>query len=186
MENKDYMIFSNRIWNSLSESAFRKYRCRETLYSARISTGVFGFTDCSAGNRGPKNKDEILLAEGEEGLKEIIDLGFIPCPSCNPLLTKEYFLDQIEFKIKERYRLEDVRDFSDKKKVPFDARRLNWQRITEMTQGVPGRIYVPQGLSLDEMNNFADNFWINTGFRVPPIGYYDSNSPNKFTEYKIK
>jgi hypothetical protein len=185
MENKDYVIFSNRRWDSLSDSSFRRYSCRETLYSGRISTGVFGFTDCSSGNRGPKNKNEVLLAEGDEGLRELIDFGFIPCPTCHPLLAKAHFLDGIEFKIKEKYGFEDVRDFLDKKKLPFDARRLNWQKITELTNEVPGRIYVPQGLSLEEMNNFADKFWIETGFRVPPIGYYDANSPTRFTEYKI-
>lgn len=186
MENKNYRIFSNRTWESLSESPFRNYDCRYTLWSARISTGVFGMTNCSAGNRGPKGKKEVLLAEGNEGLLELIDLGFIPCSVCHPEEKGEGFFDIIEDKVKSMYGLRLSEDFCDKKILPFDARRLNWERITALTDGVPSRIYVPKGLPLDEMNNFADKFWIDTGFRVPPIGYYDSNSPSRFTEYKIQ
>ena len=186
MINKDYVIFSNRRWESLSDSSFRRYSCRETVWSGRISTGVFGMTNCPAGNRGPKNKHEVLLAEGNEGLLELVDLGFIPCSVCHPEEKEEGFLDFIEDKVEAKYRIKHAIDFCDKKVLPFDARRLNWPKITSMTNGAAGRIYLPRGLDQKAINHFGDDFMVETGFELPKMGFYDSNSPTRFTEYKVE
>lgn len=190
MENKDYQIFSAGNWGPLSYTHSRKELFRDTRWSARISTGVFGMTNCSPGNKGPKGKKEVLLADGSEGLLELIDLGFIPCSVCHPEEKEEGFFDIIEDKVKSMYGLRLSEDFCDKQKLPFDARRLDWERIANIAWGLPGRIYVPEKLSATEIQEFAaclknvQSSSLNSS--IPPIGFYDRNSPTRFTEYKLE
>ncbi len=54
------------------------------VWSARLSTGVFGLTSCGSGNKGPKAYNEVLLSVGNSGLSKLVELGFIPCPTCHP------------------------------------------------------------------------------------------------------
>ena len=153
------------------------------IWSARISTGLFGKTDCSAGNRGPKNDKEVILAIGDEGLEKLIDLGFITCPVCKPEET-EAFWETIEPTVKDTYGLTTLEDFTDKDLLTYDSRRLDWESILAVTGDAPGRIYLPEGLEEKELKRFKDEFQ-KIGVTLPPVGYYDAEAETRFTEYDI-
>lgn len=56
------------------------------VWTARLSTGIFGLHDCKSGNSiyAPKGENEVLVLVGQDGLEYAIDSGFIPCPTCHP------------------------------------------------------------------------------------------------------
>lgn len=153
------------------------------FWSARLSTGLFGLTSCEAGNRGPKKYNEVILASGDEGLNKFVDLGFIPCPSCKPEKVNGFW-DKIQNTVNSKYGISTLEEFVDKKVLVFDARRVNWEELLPIVGKTPNRLYVPNNLSKSDLFNLNRRF-VNAGFMLPPTGYYDSNAPNRFTEYKI-
>ncbi|MFH1589302.1 MAG: hypothetical protein ABIB43_01925 [archaeon] len=54
------------------------------IWSGRLSSGIIGLTNCVAGNRGPKEQNEVLLGVGIQGLDKLVDIGFVPCVVCHP------------------------------------------------------------------------------------------------------
>jgi hypothetical protein len=161
----------------------------QILWSGRIATGLFGLTNCASGKRGPRSRKEVLIAPGIKGLEQLFYLGFIPCPVCTEHYKNE-ILEELEEDIADKYKLDKIADFFDKTKLPFDARRLAWEHIVHISGGLPSRIYVPANLQLGEVYKFADRLKKinssspNTAF--PSIGFYDTNSPTRFTEYILK
>lgn len=85
-EKKTYFTWYYGMWMSFP-ARFILDCLDDIVYSARISTGLFGRTDCVAGNRGPKDSKEVILAAGETGLVKLIELGFIPCDVCKPAFS---------------------------------------------------------------------------------------------------
>jgi hypothetical protein len=92
--------------------------------------------------------------------------------------------------VKYKYGFDNVKDFYDRTKLQFDARRLNWEIIANITGGLPSRIYVPENLKEEEVKKFAEVLKSVQGSSlnssIPPIGFYDRTSPTRFTEYELK
>lgn len=153
------------------------------LWSARISTGLMGLTNCEAGNRGPKDYNEVLLAQGNHGLRKLVSLGFITCPVCRPDKV-DRFWDIVKDPVKEKYGIESLEDFINKENLPFDSRRLDWKEILSVTGKPPGRIYLPKGLEENELADFKKRFDA-LGISLPPVGYYNPDVPERFTEYAV-
>ena len=155
----------------------------QRLWSARLSTGVFGLPTCNAGNRGPKESNEVLLSLGNEGLNQFVDLGFISCSVCHPEQTPNFW-ETVKDKVTREYGLSSLDAFLDKNILPFDARRVTWETVLPITRKVPGRIYLPKDLSEQEVRQFQERF-TRIGFTLPPVGYYNPSVPQRFTEYQI-
>jgi len=151
------------------------------IWSARLSTGLFGLTSCRSGNRGPKNYKEVILGVNDYGLRRIVELGFIPCPVCKPE-TIEGFWEKIDDIVIEKYGISTLEKFLDKDVLGFDARRVKWEDILPVIGDTPNRIYLPRDLSIDELLEFRKRFE-NIGFELPVVGYYDPSSPKRFREY---
>lgn len=153
------------------------------VWSARLSTGIFGKLDCPSGNKTyvPKGANEVILGVGDEGLAALIDLGFIPCPKCHPE-NVEGFWEKATPAINKKYpHLRRPEDFVDKKIVGYDARNISWKRILPYLSMMPNRVYLPPNLSEEELQEFKGK--INKmGFSLPSVGYYTDT----FIEYKIK
>jgi hypothetical protein len=160
---------------------------RPQVWSARLASGLFGLIDCPAGNSkyAPKGENEVLLAVGDTGLRQLIDFGFLPCPSCHPEET-ENFWEKIKQIIECNYpELTDAKQILDRNLVPFDARRVEWEIIAPHLSKMPNRLYILPGLGDGEVEKFKQR--INSlGFMLPPTGFYDHNAPTRFTEYIIK
>lgn len=188
MINKNfYYVFFENNYHKLSLRELVKYKNQQEIppkiWSARISTGLLGLTSCKAGNRGPKDYDEVLLAVGDEGLKKLINLGFITCPVCHPENTKDFW-ETIRKDVKDKYAIDSLDDFVNKEVLPFDARRVDWEEIMPVIKKTPNRIYLPKGLSDNELLSFKIRF-DDLGMKLSPIGYYNPDVPGRFTEYKL-
>ena len=157
------------------------------VWSARLSSGLFGLIDCPAGNspHAPKGENEVILALGDAGLEHLIDLGLLPCPTCHPE-EREGFWGKARAVIESGYpELSDAKQILDRNLIPFDAIRLDWEKITPYLTAMPNRLYVPLNLSEDELLEFKER--INRlGFSLPPVGFYDRGAATRFTEYLIK
>jgi hypothetical protein len=134
------------------------------IWSARLSSGLFGLTDCPAGNssHAPKGGNEVMLALGDEGLEHLIDLGFLPCPTCrpeSPLIKRNL--------------------------IPLDTMRLDWEKLAPYLTKMPNRIYTQPNLSEEVIYEFKERIK-SLGLELPPIGFYDRTSATRFTEYSIK
>jgi len=58
-----YHVYKDGDYQEMTVEELFTYE-EQGIWSARISTGLLGKTDCSAGNRGPKNDKEVILAIG--------------------------------------------------------------------------------------------------------------------------
>lgn len=186
MDSTEYVVYYDRNFQRMKLKELVSYS-RDTfplsqIWSARLSTGIFGFPHCSAGNRGPKGSKEIILSLGNQGLDDLAKLGFVSCSVCHPEEVPGFW-DAIKLHALGRHSLENLEDYLDRKKLPFDARRINWEIILPQT-GVPNRIYLPQGLSQEALLKFQKRF-NGVGFTLPLLGYYDPKGAARFTEYKI-
>ncbi|PIN68860.1 hypothetical protein COV93_07790 [Candidatus Woesearchaeota archaeon CG11_big_fil_rev_8_21_14_0_20_43_8] len=165
-------------------AVYKKENPEDKLWSARLSTGLFGHTFCPAGNRGPKKIDEVLLAAGNNGLDRLILYGFIPCPVCKPETT-EGFWDKSKNMIKQIYRnINSPEEFADKSILPFDALWIDWENIIPHIGSFPSRLYIPQGLDKKSLKA-AKKRLKKINKQIPALGYYDANAPGRFNEYKI-
>jgi len=186
-EKNPYCIFMNNAYYDLSLKDLvlrrQKQKTRPVIWSARISSGLVGLTSCKAGNRGPKGYNEVLLAVGDKGLQKLIELGFITCPTCKPE-NKPGFWNAVESVVNRKHGMNSLEDFVDKTKLPFDARRVNWEELLPVIGEVPGRLYLPKDLQQDELLGFRKRF-NRTGFDLPTTGYYDASAPGRFREYII-
>ena len=170
--------------NTLPISEYSNEEPYEDMWSARLSTGAFGLTSCPAGNRGPKEYNEVILAKGDKGLKKLVGLGFITCPVCNPEETEDFF-ETVGEKIQEKYGFSDVEDFANKDILPLDARRVNWEELLPVIGKTPGRLYLPNDLNEDDLTHLHKRF-NNIGYALPKeIGCYDKDSPGHFREYPL-
>ncbi len=157
------------------------------IWSARLSSGLLGLTNCRSGNRGPKSYNEVLLAVGDDGLNKLVDLGFITCPVCLPERIDGFWEaveDTVMHKYGIKYGINSLDDYTNREILPFDARRVDWKEILPITGNTPNRLYVPKGLSENEVAEFQRRF-IGIGFVLPPTGYYDPDAPGRFTEYQL-
>lgn len=175
-EKKTYFTWYYGMWMSFP-ARFILDGLDDIVYSARISTGLFGRTDCVAGNRGSKDSKEVILAAGETGLVKLIELGFIPCDVCKPAFS----WGGVEETVEALYGITSEADFRNKEILGYDARRLDWKAVISIIGGLPGRIYLPKGLKKREVKKFAKRLKPHT----TTLGYYDHDSPNRFTEYKV-
>ncbi len=178
-EQGSYYTFHQGLFELLSLREIGKLKDEKTngpIWSARLSSGLLGLTNCPAGKRGPKNLNEVILAQGHEGLAYLIWLGFTPCPACRPE-KEEQFWPSAHGPIELKYHLDDEHDFL---RLDFDARRLLWEEIPV----TPNRLYVPPYLTLQDLLELKERF-DHLGRALPPIGYYDHEAPGHFTEYQI-
>lgn len=190
----DYYVFVEgqfKVINSLDllrhlnelEAVFGRVR------SARM-TGIFGSHLCPSGNgrdhenfrikkkKVPKNKDEVILAFGDEGLLQFVKWGFLPCPACHPEETPGFW-ESVAGLVKEVYGFDDAHDFLDRTKLPFDARRIAWEMLPV---GLPSRLYLPKGLTWEDMAAVRQRF-VGRGKDLPKMGYYDRGAAGGFVEY---
>lgn len=172
----------------LRETVLKRYEGEQRLdvWSARLSTGIFGKLDCRSGNssHAPKGENEIILAVGNEGLGKLIELGFIPCPTCKPENTPDFWNSAGEAIMSAYPTLKDVHDFSDKKIVPFDSLRVDWETLAPLLTALPNRLYVAEGLTDTDLAAIKERFE-KLNFKLPPIGYYINGAP-WFKQYEIK
>lgn len=185
-----YQTFVNGKWSLKPfSSTLSEFENKQTLWSGRVATGLFGVTDCTSGRRGPRTNKEVIIAPGNEGLEQLFYLGFTPCPTCTEPYRREIY-EELEEDIRIKYDLNKFTDFFDKTILPFDARRLDWEHIANIIWGLPSRIYIPANLETTEVYKFASRLKNIQGSSlstsIPPIGYYDTNSPTRFKEYQVK
>lgn len=162
------------------------YEPKDFVWSARLSTGIFGLPDCKSGNapHAPKGENELILALGDEGLSHLIDLGFVPCPTCHPEETKDFW-NKAKETIRHDYpELTDETQFLDRNLIPFDSRRVDWEKIAPFLTSLPNRLYVPPGLDENELISLKERL-TKLRFEIPPVGYYDRLAPGRFFEYKL-
>jgi hypothetical protein len=153
------------------------------VWSARLSTGLFGLTSCEPGNKGPKGYSEVILAMGDQGLKKLVELGFITCPACHPE-NIDGFWGTVQDTVQTKYGISTLEDFVDKRILPFDARRVEWEELLPVIGRVPNRLYIPKDLSDSDLRELNGSF-ANIGFALPPVGYYNPEVPERFTQYQI-
>ena len=156
---------------------------RPFIWSARLSTGLLGLTNCSAGNRGPKKYNEVLLAVGEVGLRKLVDLGFITCPVCRPENTAGFW-NAVENEVKRKYAITTLDEFVDKAILPFDVRRIRWEELVPVLGQWPGRLYVPRGLQESELKELKSRIEV-IGCGSPLVGYYNPETSERFTQYNL-
>lgn len=160
---------------------------RPFIWSARLSTGIFGLPGCSSGNSPhvPKGENEVMLAFNDTGLHELIELGFVPCPSCHPEQAPDFW-QKTRSIIEYTYPfLPEAEQILDRNLVPFDARRLKWEIIAPYITKPPNRLYIPPNLPKHELFNMKVRFH-RMGFELPAVGFYDSSSPDRFTQYSVE
>lgn len=179
VEGDSYYTFHRGLFEPLSLRKIAQLKEKgpsDLIWSARLSSGLFGLTDCPAGNRGPKNLNEVILAQGREGLACLIWLGFIPCPACHP--EKEALFWSLAYgPIEQCYHFDNEQDFL---QLDFDARRLRWEEIPI----TPNRLYVPPDLDIQDLFQLSERFY-RLGKELPPVGYYDREAPGHFRRYHI-
>lgn len=158
---------------------------KQFIWSARLSKGIFGLTDCKSGNssHAPKGENEVILAFGDEGLSELIRLGFLPCQTCHPEETPDFWNKADEEILKKYPFLDDAWYFLDRNLIRFDVRRVNWEALAPYLTALPNRLYVPGGLEEDSLQNIKKRFNL-LGFSLPPVGVYLSYKPY-FKEYQL-
>lgn len=155
------------------------------VWSARLSTGIFGLHDCKSGNspHAPKGANEVVIALGDWGLDALIDLGFLPCPTCHPENTPDFWNKAKEMIEIDYPELSDIHQFLDRKILPFDSRRVNWEALAPYLTALPNRLYVPENLTEDDLRMIETRFNL-LNFKLPPVGYYMNTKPY-FQEYKL-
>ncbi len=151
------------------------------VWSARLSTGLFGLTNCVPGNSGPKGPSEVVLGVGDEGVNRLIDLGFITCPTCKPENVVGFW-DKVKDAVIDRYKLDTVEKFVDKSLLNFDARRVAWEELVPIMGSTPNRLYVPKNLERKELEELRERF-SKMGMSLPPTGFYDAEVEGRFREY---
>lgn len=156
---------------------------RPLIWSARLSTGLVGRTGCQSGNRGPKNQNEVLLAVGDAGLRRLIALGFITCPTCLPEKI-ERFWRAARGAVRIKYGITLLDDFIDKKVLPFDARRVVWEKVVPILKHWPDRLYVPPGLQHYELEALKRRFE-KIGYGLSSVGYSNPEAAGRFTGYEL-
>lgn len=159
---------------------------RPFVWSARLSTGIFGLTDCKSGNSpyAPKGENEVILAVGDEGLRHLIDLGFLSCPVCHPEETPDFWNKAGDEILRKYPFLDYAPHFLDRSLICFDVRRVNWEVLAPYLKALLNRLYVPNDLEEDSLQNIKKRFNL-LGFSLPPVGVYLSYKPY-FKEYNIK
>ena len=176
--------FKNR---TLRETvSLRKEKKPISIWSARLSTGIFGLTNCRSGNspHAPKGESEVALGLGDEALHEFIKLGFLPCPVCHPENVSGFWDAASDSILRYYPNLSNPTKFLDRSVIPFDSRRVNWEKLAPFLSNMPNRLYVPAGLDDRDLGVIKARF-PRLGFDLPPVGFYDTNSPTRFTEYNI-
>lgn len=190
MNGERYFFFDRGGWakDSLREvvEARREHQGIERqIWSARLSTGLFGLPDCPAGNRSgtPKGEKDVILARGSMGLIPLIGLGFISCPACHPELT-EGFTQAAALLVLVKYKLlESYEQWFDRSLVPFDAARVNWEGLAKVGIGLPPRLYLRARLVPAEVVAVRQRLAKLTS-ELPELGYYDRNAPGHFVVYE--
>lgn len=162
--------------------------CREQesepmIWSARLSTGFVGLTNCESRKREPTGYNEVILGVGDEGLSKLGELGFIPCPTCHPEEVFGFW-DGLEGVVKHKYDINSLEEFTNKGRLPADARRLSWEELLPVIGKAPNRIYLGRGLSEDDLLEFKERFE-SAGIKLPPVGYKDKKAPERFSEYPL-
>jgi len=184
---KDYFVYAGGSFEKIKLKELLEYTKTQhpplKIWSARLSTGVFGLPDCKAGNRGPKESNEVLLSLGEEGINKFVELGFISCSVCHPEETPDFW-ETIRSAVSQKYSLSSLESYVDKKMLPFDARRLSWEELLSIMGRAPNRIYLPKDLSEQDLVQFQERF-TRIRFALPKVGYYNPAVAERFTEYLV-
>lgn len=178
-----YWVWQEGIYEKRTREEIRGIRSHIEMWSARLSTGIFGKPNCKVGNLGPKGESEVLLATGDEGLRKLIDLGFITCPVCRPEETQNFW-ERIREIVAAKYNLHSLEDFADRQKLPFDARRVNYEEVIGIIGRAPNRLYIPRDVVTSELWDLRKRFE-SLGVLLPHVGYFNPDIPEMFTEYKV-
>jgi len=146
-----------------------------TLWSGRLSTGVFGSPHCESGNKAPKGPDQVVLGIGNKGLQGLVEAGFTPCPDCNPEETPGFWNVTGDV-IRQRWGLLTEEAYADKDNLPFDPRRLPLEEIFAVTGKLPDRFYLPELLDEYEVQDFRERL-LKLSDQLPDLGYFNFDSP---------
>lgn len=146
---------------------------RLMVVSAKEATGLMGKPGCIPGNR---HKENTILGVGEEGVRALVELGFVPCPVCK-LEEIPVFREMIKTTVKERYGL-TVDQFADKTILGYDAFRVDFERIVASGGKLPDRLYVSEKLTSSGIGEIKLRM-SKLGDKVQ-IGLYDRSSPGNF------
>lgn len=160
---------------------------QEFVWSARLSTGLFGLVNCPSGNssHSPKGENEVMLAVGDEGMQQLIKLGFLPCPTCHPEDQPDFWKKTKGTILSVYPAITDEKQILDRNLIPFDATRIDWEKVAPYLAKMPNRLYVPPNLNPSVLQEFKKRI-DKIGFSLPLIGFYDRTSETRFTEYIIK
>lgn len=163
------------------------------VMSLRLSTGLMGYLDCPAGDGEgiPKGPSEVMVGVGEEGIKKLVELGGMPCVSCESgkaLSTMSQGVAEL-LRVKLGGELAHATDF-EYLTSHYDARRLDWLQIlplfAEYGLSAPGRFYARPALppaAVDSTRMLFKDF----GIQPPQVGFFDreklETTTDPFTEY---
>ncbi|NQU78995.1 hypothetical protein HQ545_04465 [Candidatus Woesearchaeota archaeon] len=151
------------------------------LWSASLSYGLLGSVRCRPGIMASKDNNEVLLAFGDEGLEKLVDLGFITCATCQPEQTPGFW-DVIRKIVRENYGIQSLNEFVNKDVIPYDASRVRWEELIPIIGRCPDRLYLAKDMTMPAMLQLKTRF-NRMGFDLPPVGFYDTNAPERFVEY---
>jgi hypothetical protein len=156
---------------------------REKIFYAVLSTGGFGIRGCDVMKPGfvPKGPSAVAYAPGYDGLRGLVELGFIPCVVCHPENSIEFW-DTISDIVKRKYGIDELQDFADKSNIYYDASRYDWEKIFPKIGARPDRIYLRTGATADEVHSARERLH-KMGFSFEHIGFFDPSN-NEWTEYK--
>ena len=76
------------------------------------------------------------------------------------------------------------KNYANKKIVGFDALRLDWETILNITKRPPSRIYTSPKPDQNLLSKTIDAF-LALSIPLPPIGFYNRTAPGNFTEIDI-
>jgi hypothetical protein len=171
---------------SLREIAARSKQLSCSVWSGRLSTGVFGSPHCEVGNKGPKGSDQIVLGLGDAGLRSFVSAGFVPCPVCKPEQTFGFW-EAAGIAVQEKWNLSSPDEFADKTNVPYDPRNLPWEKLFEVIEKFPDRLYLPKQMKTVDVEEFDERLTLLSD-QTPELGFYDRNSSESghFTQFSIK
>lgn len=167
---------------------------REGVMSLRLSTGIMGHIDCSAGDQKgiPKGVSEVMVGVGEGGIAKLVELGGLPCVTCysgEALSSMSQGVAEL-LRVKLGGELEHATDFS-YLTSHYDASRLEWLQIlplfAEYGLEAPGRFYARPEMPQAAVNSTRQLFE-GYGIASPSVGFFDRDklvrNEDPFTQYQ--
>lgn len=182
-----YCLIAPNKWRVVNSIPLRRMllkdpeKTRNSVLSLRLSTGIIGELDCPSGDADyvPRNKNEVIIGLGDQGIKALLALGGLPCISCHSgEKLARLFPIELERSLKVDLSYANDTNFLVNN---YDARRLDWSQILQLGV-VPGRFYTRPDLGDQEVSEIVARFE-SARLSAPTIGYYDRRREDRFYKY---